>query len=269
MSPRIKDTFTRCNKDEKRPVFVAYLMAGYKNREETVPTMMALQEGGADIIELGVPFTDPIGDGPTIQTANQIALENKVTLRDCFQFVRDARSKGVTVPIVLMGYYNPLLNYGEMQCVKDASSAGADGFIVVDLPPEEAEMFRDHCKQADISYVPLVAPTTSDKRIKKLTSLADSFVYCVSLNGVTGQRTELPTHLPAFVDRVRGLAGSVPLAVGFGISTKAQFDSVGKIADGVVIGSAIIKAIGAASENNLSQSDSARQYALSISSSPC
>eukprot|EP00026_Physarum_polycephalum_P014443 Phypoly_transcript_14957.p1 GENE.Phypoly_transcript_14957~~Phypoly_transcript_14957.p1 ORF type:complete len:288 (+),score=38.61 Phypoly_transcript_14957:130-864(+) len=240
-------------------------MAGYQKAEDTVPTMLALQEGGADVLELGIPFTDPIADGPTIQIANQKALENKVTLVDCLKYVKDAREKGVTVPIVLMGYYNPVVSYGEHNLARDASSAGANGFIVVDCPPEEAENFRDHCKQFNLSYVPLICPTTSDLRVKKLSQLADTFIYCVSINGITGARAELPPNLPVFINRVKTITERKhPLAVGFGISTRAHFEQAGKIADGVVIGSAIIKALADTSTPAHSQAEKAKNFAQSI-----
>jgi len=261
MSERLSNAFVE-SKKQGRPAFVAYLMAGYQTREATVPTMLALQQGGADVIELGIPFTDPIADGPTIQLANQKALDNKVTITDCLVYVREARANGVHVPIIFMGYYNPILNYGEQRFVKDASAAGADGFIVVDLPPEEAETFRDYSKQYNMSYVPLICPTTSDARIKKLTSLAHSFVYCISMNGVTGERTELPDNLPVFINRVRQFT-RLPLAVGFGISTRPQFVSAGKVADGVVIGSAIIKAL-SSTNGTKDQALRARTYAETV-----
>jgi len=256
----LRETFASHAKEQK-PVFVAYLMAGYPNPEDTVPTMRALQDGGADIIELGVPFTDPIADGPTIQMANQRAIENKITIRDVLKYIKAARDAGVVVPIVLMGYYNPVMNYGEHKLVKDVAAAGANGFIIVDCPPEEAETFRDHCKEFKLSYIPLICPTTSDLRIKKLTALADSFVYCVSINGITGERAELPTHLPAFINRIRNLT-KLPLAVGFGISNRSHFELVSKVADGVVIGSAIIKAL--AQPSDKPQSEKALAFARAI-----
>jgi len=258
MSERLSRVFVECAK-QGRPAFVAYIMGGYQAREATVPSLLALQQGGADIIELGIPFTDPIADGPTIQIANQKALENKISVKDCFQFVKDARAGGVHVPIVFMGYYNPILNYGEEKFVKDASVAGADGFIVSDLPPEEAELFRDCAKKYSMSYVPLVCPTTTDSRVKKLASLADSFIYCVSINGITGERSQLPPHLPAFISRVRKFT-NLPLAVGFGFSTRSHFVDAGKLADGVVIGSAIIKAAASATSVQ-DQAEKVRRYA--------
>lgn len=260
MSEGLRQVFAECA-SKHRPAFVAYLMAGFQKPEDTVPTMRGLQDGGADIIELGIPFTDPIADGPTIQIANQKALENKITLKDCLKYVKSARENGVVVPIVLMGYYNPVMNYGERELVRDAAAAGANGFIIVDCPPEEAESFRDHCKEFGVSYVPLICPTTSDLRIKKLTSLADSFVYCVSINGITGERTELPSHLPVFINRIRSQT-KLPLAVGFGISNRAHFEATAKVADGVVIGSAIIKALSAPTD--VSQTEKARAFAHAI-----
>jgi len=261
MSERLSNAFAESAKQGK-PAFVAYLMAGYQTREATVPSMLALQQGGASVIELGIPFTDPIADGPTIQVANQKALENKISMKDCLGFVREARATGVHIPIVFMGYYNPILNYGEQNFVRDASAAGADGFIVVDLPPEEAELFRNYSKKYAMSYVPLICPTTSDTRIKKLVALADSFVYCVSINGITGERAELPENLPIFINRVRQFT-SLPLAVGFGISTRRHFESAGRIANGVVIGSAIIKTIGTSTDVS-NQAARVRAYAESV-----
>jgi len=262
MGERIREVFATCAKTH-RPVFVAYIMAGYQTAHDTVPTLHALQEGGADIIELGIPFTDPIADGPTIQIANQRAVENKITLPDVLQYVRDARKSGVTVPIVLMGYCNPVVNYGERDLVRDAAAAGANGFIVVDCPPEEAINFREHCKEFGMSYIPLICPTTSDLRIKKLCDLADSFIYCVSVNGITGVRSELPPHLSTFIHRVRKHT-NLPLAVGFGIATREHFEAASKVADGVVIGSAIIKILTNATEDKKPQHERAKIFAQTI-----
>jgi tryptophan synthase len=263
MAEQIRQVFGK-SAELRKPVFVAYVMAGFETRSDTVPTLRALQDGGADIIELGVPFTDPIADGPTIQIANQKAVDNKVTLKDVLQYVRDARLAGVTVPIVLMGYCNPVVNYGERELVRDARDAGANGFIVVDCPPEEAINFREHCKEFGMSYIPLICPTTSDLRIKKLAALADSFIYCLSVNGVTGVRAELPAHLSSFVHRVRKYT-PLPIAVGFGISSREHFLAAATVADGVVIGSAIIKAIShSPAGDNRPQHEKAKAFARSI-----
>ncbi|KAK4936828.1 anthranilate synthase / indole-3-glycerol phosphate synthase, partial [Elasticomyces elasticus] len=172
----IKKTFAQCKK-EKRPALVTYVTAGFPTAHETPDIMLGMEAGGADLIELGMPFTDPIADGPTIQKANTQALKNGVTVTSCLQMVRDARKRGLKAPVLLMGYYNPLLSYGEEQMLKDSREAGVNGFIVVDLPPEEAVRFRNFCTSGGLSYVPLIAPATSEKRMKLLCKIADSFIY--------------------------------------------------------------------------------------------
>ncbi|KAJ1557856.1 tryptophan synthetase, partial [Nowakowskiella sp. JEL0078] len=225
-----------------RPVFVGYVMGGFPLKESTVDILLGMQESGVDIIELGVPFTDPIADGPTIQDANWVALQNKVDLNDCFGYVRDARKRGLRIPVLLMGYYNPLLIFGEANLMKESVSIGIDGFIIVDLPPEEAIRFRDLCTANGRSYVPLITPTTTDHRIKLLASVADSFIYVVSVLGVTGARSTVGVELPGLVKRIRQFT-DLPLAVGFGVSHREHFINVGSQAEGVVIGSKIITTI--------------------------
>lgn len=210
--------------------------------------MLGMEAGGADLIELGMPFTDPIADGPTIQKANTIALANGVTTEECLSMVRVARMRGLKVPVLLMGYYNPVLSYGEEKIMDDAKEAGANGFIMVDLPPEEAVRFRNYCTKAGLSYVPLIAPATSENRMKLLCKIADSFIYVVSRMGVTGATGTLNAALPQLLTRVHKYSGNVPAAVGFGVSTRDHFLSVGKIAEGVVIGSQIINVLSEAQE---------------------
>ena len=196
-----------------------------------------------DIIELGIPFTDPIADGPTIQKANTVALKNGINVSNLLQYVRDARKAGLTVPVLFMGYYNPILQYGEERLLTDCKEAGVNGFIIVDLPPEEAVAFRNFCAKGGLSYVPLIAPSTSDKRMKLLCSLADSFIYVVSRMGVTGATGELASGIPELIKKVKTFSGDKPAAVGFGVSTREHFLAVAGIADGVVIGSQIITEI--------------------------
>lgn len=196
------------------------------------------------MIELGLPFTDPIADGPTIQKSNNVALANGVTVSSSLQCVRDARNRGLTVPVVFMGYYNPLLRYGEDRMLTDCKEAGINGFIMVDLPPEEAVRFRNNCKNHGLSYVPLIAPATSEKRMKLLCSIADSFIYVVSRMGVTGATGTLNTKLPELLERVHQYSGGIPAAVGFGVSTREHFLSLQNIAEGVVIGSQIVIELG-------------------------
>ncbi|EAW14172.1 tryptophan synthase TRP5 [Aspergillus clavatus NRRL 1] len=235
----IKSTFAKC-KEQKRAALVAYITAGYPTVEETVDILLGLENGGADIIELGIPFTDPIADGPTIQKANTKALANGVTVTIVLQMVRTARSRGLKAPLLLMGYYNPLLRYGEERMLKDCKEAGVNGFIMVDLPPEEAVRFRDLCASNGLSYVPLIAPATSESRMKLLCKIADSFIYVVSRMGVTGATGKLSSNLPELLKRVHQWSGNVPAALGFGVSTREHFLDVQELAEGVVIGSQII-----------------------------
>lgn len=193
-----------------------------------------------DVIELGAPFTDPIADGPTIQTSNTIALKNGVTIESTLRMVKDARERGLKAPVMLMGYYNPLLSYGEERLLNDCKDSGLNGFIVVDLPPEEAVSFRKLCNRGGLSYVPLIAPATSDARMQILCRLADSFIYVVSRQGVTGASGSLNANLPDLVARVKKYSGDKPAAVGFGVSTRDHFLSVAQLSDGVVVGSQII-----------------------------
>ncbi|KAH8819126.1 tryptophan synthase [Xylogone sp. PMI_703] len=235
---QLKKTFATC-KAEKRPALVTYVTAGYPTIGATVDILMGLGVY-ADIIELGLPFTDPIGDGPTIQKANTQALANGVTIQTTLQMVKDARSRGLRTPIVLMGYYNPILRYGEEQLLNDAKEAGVGGFIIVDLPPEEAVRLRSYCTKVGLSYIPLISPATSDSRMKLLCKIADSWIYVVSRMGVTGNTGTLNADLPNLLERVHKYSGGVPAAVGFGVGTREHFLSVASIAEGVVIGSQII-----------------------------
>lgn len=201
----------------------------------------ALAKNGADLIEVGLPFSDPLADGPVIQRATQIALEQGMTVKKALQAIRELRARGVTIPLILMGYYNPMLAYGLEKLAAEASASGADGFIVPDLPPEEAVEF-----EAAITPLPqirMVAPTTPEARLAAVLNGARGFIYMVSLTGVTGARTALAEGLPEFVSRVKAHT-SVPVCVGFGISTPEQAQAVGQLADGVIVGSACVRAIG-------------------------
>ncbi|OAA33689.1 Tryptophan synthase, beta chain [Moelleriella libera RCEF 2490] len=242
----IQKTFKRC-KAQRKAAFVTYVTAGFPKPQDTPDILLSMEKGGSDIIELGIPFTDPIADGPTIQTANTVALEHGVSISSTLAMVRTARERGLRAPILLMGYYNPLLRYGEEKLLQDCQAAGVNGFIVVDLPPEEAVSFRKLCTQGNLSYVPLIAPATSDARMKILCRLADSFIYVVSRQGVTGASGSLNANLPDLLSRVKKYSGNAPAAVGFGVSTREHFLSVANIADGVVVGSQIITTLQKAS----------------------
>ncbi|CUM64748.1 uncharacterized protein PRCAT00002359001 [Priceomyces carsonii] len=261
MSALLRETFAKCKK-EGRNALVNFITAGYPTMEDTLPILKGMQRGGVDIIELGIPFSDPIADGPTIQAANNVALANGITVSKCLKLVAQARSEGVTVPIILMGYYNPILKYGEQKMIEDSAKAGANGYIVVDLPPEEAVKFRSLCTKNGMSYVPLVAPATTDERLKILGSIADSFIYVVSRMGTTGASRTVSKGISDLCARVRKFAGDTPIAVGFGVSTREHFLTVGEAADGVVIGSKIITLIGESSPGE--RGETAYKYVKSI-----
>lgn len=261
MSKRLQELFETA-RAEGRKLFMPYLTAGYPSPQDTVPLLLAMEAGGADVIEIGMPFTDPLADGATIQHANQVALEQGVSLTDCFGFVREARAQGLKAPVLFMGYYNPVLARGEARACAEAAEAGADGWIIVDLPPEEAGSFIAECRKTGMSFVPLVAPTTRDERIASIASVADAFIYCVSMTGTTGAAQVNEDDLPVFIERIRSKTDK-PLGVGFGINTRAQADAVRKVADAAIVGSAIIATIDAAEEHHRAQS--VREFVENVS----
>jgi tryptophan synthase alpha chain len=194
-----------------------------------------------------VPFSDPLADGATIQAASQHALDNGMTLATCLEQAAMLRARGVTVPFVLMGYYNPIFQMGLARFAQAAVAAGIDGIIVPDLPPEESDDLRAALRESGIDVIFLLAPTSADDRVRYVIDRASGFLYLVSLVGVTGARDRLPPELEAFVARVRAIA-DLPLTVGFGISSPVQAARVARIADGAIVGSALIKAIGASAK---------------------
>ncbi len=254
---RIEETFARL-KAEGRTGFVAFLTVGYPDVEATLRIVPALIEGGADVIELGIPFSDALADGPKIQAASFQALEQGVTVETCLEVVRKLRESGVEAPIVPMGYYNPLMAYGPARFAKNAAEAGVDGLIVVDLPPEESDEMLAACEAAGLRLIYLVAPTSTEERIREVARRASGFVYCVSVTGTTGARDEIAPGLAEFVGRVRN-ATNLPIAVGFGISLPKHFETVARIADAAVIGSAIIDEI--ARSDSSEQSERLKSYA--------
>ena len=236
----ISAAFARA-KAQRRPALMPYFTLGFPSANASLEVVEAIAAAGADLIELGVPFSDPLADGPTIQHSTQKALENGASVKKCLEAVRVLRGRGVSQPLLLMGYYNPVLAYGPERFVAQAGQSGADGLIVPDLPLEEAAALEAACAQNGLALVYLVAPTTTDKRLALVTAHSTGFVYIVSLTGVTGARTRLSAGLPGFLQRVRSVTDK-PLAVGFGISTPAQAARVGKLAEGVIVGSAVIDA---------------------------
>jgi tryptophan synthase alpha chain len=237
---RITAAFERA-KQTQTAALMPYFTIGFPDQ----PTSLAVIEAIApysDLLELGVPFSDPLADGPTIQRSTQIALENGTTTAVCLQTVRTLRQRGITTPIMLMGYYNPILAYGQEKYVTDAAAAGVDGFIVPDLPPEEAGELEASAAAAGLALIHFLAPTSNPERIAIVTQRASGFIYLVSVTGVTGARTSIQADLADFVGRVRDQS-LVPLAVGFGIGTPEQAASVGQMADGVIVGSALVNAV--------------------------
>jgi tryptophan synthase alpha chain len=241
---RIQAVFDQA-KRERRAAFMPYHAMGYPSRAATLEMITALADTGADLFEIGIPHSDPLADGPTVQTATYTALTQGTTVADCLAMVRELRTSGVDQPFCAMTYYNPLFAYGLERFVADAVTAGIDGIIVPDLPPEEADDLERLCRDAGLAVVYLLAPTSTDERIKLVAQRATGFIYLVSVTGITGVRTELPPDLADFVRRVRRHTG-LPLAIGFGIGTGAQAAAVARMADGVIVGSALVKAAGSA-----------------------
>ena len=235
---RIATTFARL-KRERRTALMPYLMVGYPERDSVLELAPALEAAGADLFELGVPFSDPLADGATIQRASQQALANDVTLPYCIETAAALRERGVSVPLVMMGYYNPFLQYGIERLCADASAAGIDGFIIPDLPPEEAQPCLQAYQAAGLDFICFIAPTSSEERIAKVVEIASGFIYCVALTGTTGARQELWDGLPAFLQRIRQHT-DLPLVVGFGISNASHVQQVSAYADGAIVASALI-----------------------------
>lgn len=235
-------------KAEGRSAFMPYFPIGYPNYDESLAVIEALAQSGVDGFEIGIPFSDPLADGPVIQVATQKALDNGMTVRKCLDAVRELRNRGVRQPMMLMGYMNPFMRYGVAQFVRDAKAAGADGLIVPDLPPEEGAAFAEMCRQEGLALAFFLAPTSSSQRIRLVAQQASGFIYVVSLTGVTGARTELPPDLTAFIGRVREQSGSVPLVLGFGISQPEHVQAVQSLVDGFIVGSALVRAGSAGAE---------------------
>ena len=238
---RIGEMFAR-TRAEGRPAIIPFVPGGWPERDATVEIVRAAVDAGADAFEIGLPFSDPLADGVTNQRAYQQALENGFTLSDLLDVVRTLRAGGVRVPLLVMGYFNPLLAYGLSKFVQDAAEAGIDGLIPVDLPPEEATELEPAMKAAGLHMVYLLAPTSTDQRIGVIAEHGSGFIYCVSVTGITGVRAAVSEELPAFIGRVRALT-ELPLAVGFGISTRQHVEQVGRIADAAVFGAAFVETI--------------------------
>jgi tryptophan synthase alpha chain len=238
MTARLAAVFERA-RSEGRPAFISLVLPGYPSLEGTDEMFDAMVAGGADIVEVEIPFSDPLADGTTIQRVAFESLQNGTTPDDCMAFVRRMRAKHPETPIVFMTYLNPVIAYGMQRFAADAADAGADAVILTDLPPEESAAALEAFGARGLDIIFLVAPTSSNQRIALICEKAGGFVYCVSVAGVTGARTELPPDIKSFIARVRSCT-NLPLAVGFGISRREHIESLTGIADGVVVASALL-----------------------------
>lgn len=236
---RIDEKF-KLLKEKNKKALIAYIMGGYPNPDSSQKIIQAIIDSGADILEIGIPYSDPLADGPTIQRASEEALSQGVTTLDVFNIIKNLRDKN-NIPILIMTYYNTIFCYGFNKFAEDAFSAGVDGVIIPDLPPEEADLWLKKSK-GKIETVFLIAPTSTEERIEKITSASEGFIYCVSLTGVTGARESLSNLLPDFIARVKSKTDK-PIGIGFGVSTPKQAKEISELADGVIIGSAIINSV--------------------------
>ncbi len=241
---RISSAFEAAQR-EGRGALIPYVMCGYPSAEQSVEVTVAAAQGGADLIELGIPFSDPLADGATIQHAGQVALERGMTIAGCLEVARRVAAR-VNTPLLFMGYYNPILAYGSERFCREAAASGVCGLIVPDLPPEEVEPLQQAARRHGLAIIFLVPPTAPDARIAQIVARAAQeprgFIYCVSLSGVTGARSELPPHLRDFIARVRAQAQpyGLPLAVGFGLSRPEHIAEVTSYAEGAVVASALV-----------------------------
>jgi tryptophan synthase alpha chain len=225
------------------PGLVPYFTAGYPDLGITADLLLAAQEVGCFAVEVGIPFSDPLADGPTIQRTGQVAIENGMTLALALEQVRDARGRGLTIPLAVMTYVNPVLSFGLEPFAHDAAAAGVDGAIIPDLPLDESAAVRRCLHAAGVALIPLVAPTSTPARLARICATAAGFVYCVGVTGTTGARRSIADEAIALLDAVRRLT-RVPAALGFGLSTNAHLEALRGHADAAVVGSALLDGIG-------------------------
>lgn len=241
---RIEKTFAALN----RPALITFITAGDPDYDKSLSILKALPEAGADIIELGMPFTDPMADGPVIQAAGLRALDKGASLQQTLKMVQQFREQNKTTPIVLMGYANPLLQYGNDKFAKDAAAAGVDGLIIVDLPPEESVDLKNAAAKNDIDFIRLLTPTTDEKRLPAVINDASGFLYYVSVAGITGAAKANPASLKPHIEQIRKQT-KLPIAIGFGIKTPEDAKAFAQVGDAIVVGSAIVQTI-ADNQNN-------------------
>ena len=239
---RLSEMFARA-RAEGRVALMPFATIGYPDFETSIEIVKAMVAAGADAIELGIPFSDPLADGPTIQKASYAALQGGTTPAHAIDIVQRLREAGVAVPLILMGYFNTFLAQGEDRFISDAARAGADGLIISDLPPEESDETLAICGKLGLDLIYLLAPTSDDARIEQVLSRAGGFIYCVGVVGVTGARAQLAEELPGFLRRLRERT-DLPLAVGFGISKRGHIEALRGLADAAIVASALIDIVG-------------------------
>lgn len=252
------------NAFKNKPIFMPYFPLGYPDLDTSIDVIEALAKNGADLIEVGLSFSDPLADGPVIQKATQVALEQGITVKKSLQAVAELRKRGVDIPLILMGYYNPMLAYGLEKFVRDAVEAGADGFIVPDLPAEESQEFESVV--GDLPLIRMIAPTSSSDRMEKIARNAKGFIYLVSVTGITGERKTIAEGLADLIANVRKHT-DIPVCVGFGIGTPEQAREVGKMADGVIVGTACVKTIGGSEKPIETAKQFARRFRSALNAS--
>ena len=238
---RIDKKFKRLKKENAK-AFIAYITAGYPSLRFTEKLVEGFDKCGVDVVELGVPFSDPMADGPTIQYSSSEALKNGINISKILKMVRRLRNKGIKVPLVLMTYYNPVHRYGVKRFTVDSNESGADGAIVPDLPFEEARDLSASAAQAGFDIIYLAAPTSTRKRLANIAKRSKGFIYYVSVTGITGARRALPKDIKSHIGALKKITDK-PICVGFGVSNKKQAADMARIADGVIVGSAVIKKI--------------------------
>ena len=248
MATRIDKKFAEL-KRQGRAGLVAFVTAGDPDHDTSLAILKGLPGAGADIIELGMPFSDPMADGPAIQASSQRALKAGQTMKKTLAMVRAFRADDTTTPIVLMGYYNPIYVYPADRFIADAAKAGVDGLIVVDMPPEEDAELRPQASEAGLNFIRLATPTTDAKRLPVVLANTSGFVYYVSIAGITGTKAPDLADVSSHVGRIKAQT-SLPIAVGFGVKSEAQVSAIASIADGVVVGSALVSAIAESLDGN-------------------
>ena len=256
---RIASVFTRAN----HIALIPYITVGYPNIETTLKIVPLLASGGCDIIELGIPFSDPLADGATIQRASYEALRQGITLRSCFEVAQELRQR-VEIPLVFMTYYNPVLKFGLEQFCSKCAEVGIDGLIIPDLPPEEGQELEQSIRRYGLDIIYLLSPASTEARIKLVTDRSSGFIYLVSLTGVTGARNQLPKELEGFVAIVRERTKK-PLCVGFGVSTPEQARRIANVADGVIVGSRVIQLL----DEDIEKPDKSNNYENTCSFIKC